>query len=123
MNDTCFCRVHVFIIIIIIILRKQMATTSSVISTETFMTQAPLMSIQTLEGNIVVDGTIVSNYETEENWGYLDSLEERVVYKMFPALAKSEAYKKYSDFFEDITTTATTWIAETFEKVFSSKSE
>eukprot|EP01029_Cantina_marsupialis_P009795 TRINITY_DN2261_c1_g1_i2.p1 TRINITY_DN2261_c1_g1~~TRINITY_DN2261_c1_g1_i2.p1 ORF type:complete len:641 (-),score=162.60 TRINITY_DN2261_c1_g1_i2:378-2300(-) len=102
---------------------EEMATTSSVISTETFMTQAPLMSIQTLEGNIVVDGTIVSNYETEENWGYLDSLEERVVYKMFPALAKSEAYKKYSDFFEDITTTATTWIAETFEKVFSSKSE
>eukprot|EP01029_Cantina_marsupialis_P019463 TRINITY_DN4516_c1_g2_i1.p1 TRINITY_DN4516_c1_g2~~TRINITY_DN4516_c1_g2_i1.p1 ORF type:complete len:618 (-),score=161.52 TRINITY_DN4516_c1_g2_i1:670-2523(-) len=60
-----------------------------------------MMSVQTLEGNVVIDGVAVSSYETNETWGWIESLEERLVYKMFPSVAKTELYKKMSNLFED----------------------
>eukprot|EP01029_Cantina_marsupialis_P005467 TRINITY_DN1597_c0_g1_i1.p1 TRINITY_DN1597_c0_g1~~TRINITY_DN1597_c0_g1_i1.p1 ORF type:complete len:686 (-),score=177.03 TRINITY_DN1597_c0_g1_i1:155-2212(-) len=60
-----------------------------------------MMSIQTLEGNVVIDGVAVSSYETNETWGWLESLEERFVFKFFPSIAKAEWYQKLSNLFED----------------------
>eukprot|EP01029_Cantina_marsupialis_P019464 TRINITY_DN4516_c1_g3_i1.p1 TRINITY_DN4516_c1_g3~~TRINITY_DN4516_c1_g3_i1.p1 ORF type:complete len:625 (-),score=204.92 TRINITY_DN4516_c1_g3_i1:1558-3396(-) len=60
-----------------------------------------MMAVQTMEGNVILDGVAVSSYETNETWGWIESLEERFMFKYFPSIAKSDGYRAVSNYWED----------------------
>eukprot|EP01029_Cantina_marsupialis_P002975 TRINITY_DN128309_c0_g1_i2.p2 TRINITY_DN128309_c0_g1~~TRINITY_DN128309_c0_g1_i2.p2 ORF type:complete len:475 (+),score=151.64 TRINITY_DN128309_c0_g1_i2:2370-3794(+) len=72
-----------------------------VTNVEAIKTTAPLISVDTLAGNLIVNDVAVSAYENDSFWGYLDNLEERIMYTLFPEFAKSETYKAWSNWWED----------------------
>ena len=75
-----------------------------------------LMTIQTLNRSVVVDGVLASCFELHERWGAFESADMRFWYRVAPSVMRSATYHQLSAMWDN-------YISEPFARLLASGSE